>query len=71
MTMLRSPYRRIAGQAIFTLRCCPTGRTVVPDFLAKNSSGAVPVLERDDGSYLSDKKIGSVIRMRRVKLGLS
>jgi glutathione S-transferase len=28
------------------------GRT--PEFLAKNSSGAVPVLELDDGSYLSE-----------------
>jgi glutathione S-transferase len=25
-----------------------------PEFLAKNSSGAVPVLELDDGSYLSE-----------------
>ena len=26
----------------------------MPEFLAKNSSGAVPVLELDDGSYLSE-----------------
>ena len=31
-----------------------TGQTRTPDFLAKNSSGAVPVLELDDGSYLSE-----------------
>jgi hypothetical protein len=31
-----------------------TGQTRTPDFLAKNSLGAVPVLEVDDGSYLSE-----------------
>ena len=31
-----------------------TGQTRTPEFLAKNSSGAVPVLELDDGSYLSE-----------------
>src|SRR6478736_3563956 len=31
-----------------------TGQSRTPDFLAKNSSGAVPVLELDDGSYLSE-----------------
>ena len=31
-----------------------TGQSRVPEFLAKNSSGAVPVLELDDGSYLSE-----------------
>ena len=30
------------------------GQSRTPEFLAKNSSGAVPVLERDDGSYLSE-----------------
>jgi glutathione S-transferase len=30
------------------------GRNHTPDFLAKNSSGAVPVLELDDGSYLPE-----------------
>ena len=30
------------------------GRSRTPEFLAKNSSGAVPVLELDDGSYLSE-----------------
>ena len=29
------------------------GQSRTPEFLAKNSSGAVPVLELDDGSYLS------------------
>ena len=28
------------------------GQSRTPEFLAKNSSGAVPVLELDDGSYL-------------------
>ncbi len=31
-----------------------TGQNRTPEFLAKNSSGAVPVLELDDGSYLSE-----------------
>jgi glutathione S-transferase len=31
-----------------------TGQSRTPDFLAMNSSGAVPVLELDDGSYLSE-----------------
>ena len=31
-----------------------TGQSRMPEFLAKNSSGAVPVLELDDGSYLSE-----------------
>ena len=31
-----------------------TGQSRTPEFLAKNSSGAVPVLELDDGSYLSE-----------------
>ncbi len=31
-----------------------TGQSRTPDFLAKNSSGAVPVLELDDGSCLSE-----------------
>jgi glutathione S-transferase len=30
------------------------GQSRTPEFLAKNSSGAVPVLELDDGSYLSE-----------------
>ena len=30
------------------------GQSRTPDFLAKNSSGGVPVLELDDGSYLSE-----------------
>jgi len=30
------------------------GQCRTPEFLAKNSSGAVPVLELDDGSYLSE-----------------
>jgi glutathione S-transferase len=30
------------------------GQSRLPEFLAKNSSGAVPVLELDDGSYLSE-----------------
>jgi glutathione S-transferase len=30
------------------------GQSRTPDFLAKNSSGAVPVLELDDGSLLSE-----------------
>jgi glutathione S-transferase len=30
------------------------GQSRKPEFLAKNSSGAVPVLELDDGSYLSE-----------------
>ena len=30
------------------------GRSRTPQFLAKNSSGGVPVLELDDGSYLSE-----------------
>ena len=30
------------------------GQSRMPEFLAKNSSGAVPVLELDDGSYLSE-----------------
>ena len=30
------------------------GHSRTPEFLAKNSSGAVPVLELDDGSYLSE-----------------
>jgi glutathione S-transferase len=29
-------------------------KRAMPEFLAKNSSGAVPVLELDDGSYLSE-----------------
>ena len=29
------------------------GQSRTPEFLAKNSSGAVPVLELDDGSHLS------------------
>jgi glutathione S-transferase len=32
----------------------PAGQSRTPEFLAKNSSGAVPVLELDDGSYLSE-----------------
>ena len=31
------------------------GQSRTPEFLAKNSSGAVPVLELDDGSYLSSQ----------------
>ena len=31
-----------------------TGQSRTPEFIAKNSSGAVPVLELDDGSYLSE-----------------
>jgi glutathione S-transferase len=31
-----------------------TGQSRTPEFLAKNSSGGVPVLELDDGSYLSE-----------------
>ena len=31
------------------------GQSRMPEFLAKNSSGAVPVLELDDGSYLSSR----------------
>lgn len=31
-----------------------TGQSRTPEFLKKNSSGAVPVLELDDGSYLSE-----------------
>jgi glutathione S-transferase len=31
-----------------------SGQSRTPEFLAKNSSGAVPVLELDDGSYLSE-----------------
>jgi glutathione S-transferase len=31
-----------------------TGQSRSPEFLAKNSSAAVPVLELDDGSYLSE-----------------
>jgi glutathione S-transferase len=30
------------------------GQSRTPEFLVKNSSGAVPVLELDDGSYLSE-----------------
>ena len=30
------------------------GKSRTPDFLARNSSGGVPVLELDDGSYLSE-----------------
>ena len=30
------------------------GQSRMPEFLAKNSSGGVPVLELDDGSYLSE-----------------
>jgi glutathione S-transferase len=30
------------------------GQSRKPEFLAKNSSGGVPVLELDDGSYLSE-----------------
>src|SRR6516162_6557362 len=30
------------------------GKSRTPEFLAKNSSGAVPVLELDDGLYLSE-----------------
>jgi glutathione S-transferase len=30
------------------------GKSRTPEFLAKNSSGSVPVLELDDGSYLSE-----------------
>jgi glutathione S-transferase len=30
------------------------GQSRTPEFLGKNSSGAVPVLELDDGSYLSE-----------------
>ena len=30
------------------------GQSRTPEFLAKNSSGGVPVLEFDDGSYLSE-----------------
>jgi glutathione S-transferase len=30
------------------------GQSRTPEFLAKNSSGGVPVLELDDGSYLSE-----------------
>jgi glutathione S-transferase len=30
------------------------GQNRTPEFIAKNSSGAVPVLELDDGSYLSE-----------------
>ena len=30
------------------------GQSRIPEFLAKNSSGGVPVLELDDGSYLSE-----------------
>jgi glutathione S-transferase len=30
------------------------GQNRTPEFLKKNSSGAVPVLELDDGSYLSE-----------------
>ena len=30
------------------------GKSRTPEFLAKNSSGGVPVLELDDGSYLSE-----------------
>jgi glutathione S-transferase len=30
------------------------GQSRTPEFLAKNSSGAVPVLEMDDGSHLSE-----------------
>jgi glutathione S-transferase len=30
------------------------GQSRTPDFLAKNSSGGVPVLEFDDGLYLSE-----------------
>jgi glutathione S-transferase len=30
------------------------GQSRTPDFLAKNTSGGVPVLELDDGSYLSE-----------------
>ena len=31
------------------------GQSRTSEFLAKNSSGAVPVLELDDGSHLSDR----------------
>jgi len=31
-----------------------SGKSRTPEFLAKNSSGGVPVLELDDGSYLSE-----------------
>lgn len=31
-----------------------TGKSRTPEFLVKNSSGAVPVLELDDGSHLSE-----------------
>jgi glutathione S-transferase len=31
------------------------GQSRTPEFLAKNSSGAVPVLELDDGSYLPSR----------------
>ena len=30
------------------------GQSRTPEFLGKNSSGGVPVLEFDDGSYLSE-----------------
>src|SRR6476660_1784763 len=30
------------------------GQSRTPEFLAKNSSGAVPLLDLDDGSYLSE-----------------
>jgi glutathione S-transferase len=30
------------------------GQSRTPEFLAKNSSGGVPILELDDGSYLSE-----------------
>jgi glutathione S-transferase len=30
------------------------GQSRTPEFLARNSSGAVPVLELDDGSHLSE-----------------
>ena len=33
------------------------GQSRTPEFLAKNSSGAVPLLELDDGSYLSKKSV--------------
>ena len=31
------------------------GQRRTPEFLAKNSSGAVPVLELDDGSYIPSR----------------
>ena len=34
-----------------------SGKSRTPEFLAKNSSGGVPVLELDDGSYLSESVV--------------